>query len=324
MMGILKTTRLMESCKKSGKNSSGVYKISSKAKPQRCYIGSSVWIRKRWAEHIHSLRQGKHHSPKLQSHYNKYGEDDLVFSIIATCDANDLIRQEQFFLDAYNPWFNVLQTAYSCLGMKLSEEAKAKISESNRRRTVRDETKRKISEANTGRRPNQATRDKMSASGKGKRFSEEHKKKISEALKGREFSEETKQRMREGRKDRVITDETRRKLSESHKGEKGSFYGKKHNEETKQKLREATIRFLKEHPGFMKEARKKVKPYSQERRAKMAEITRQLMASRERRDEQSEIAYRSNHKRWHGDVPYDECPKCREKRRRKRASKAAA
>ena len=62
-------------------NISGIYKIKSKVKPERIYIGSSVNIQERWRKHINYLKNNKHQSIKLQRHYNKYGKNDLVFSI---------------------------------------------------------------------------------------------------------------------------------------------------------------------------------------------------------------------------------------------------
>lgn len=46
-----------------------------------------------------------------------------------------------------------------------------------------------------------------------------------------------------------ISEETRKKMSESSKGEKGSFYGRKHTDEAKQKLRQAQTgrKHTKEH-----------------------------------------------------------------------------
>ena len=61
---------------------SGIYKIQSVIKPDRCYIGSGVCIKSRWNRHLCDLRHNRHWSKKLQNHYNKYGESDLQFSIL--------------------------------------------------------------------------------------------------------------------------------------------------------------------------------------------------------------------------------------------------
>lgn len=114
---------------------SGIYKIQSKLKPNKIYIGSSVDFTQRKALHLSHLRSKTHHSPKLQRHYNKYGESDLVFTLFAICEKDELvpidgiIRPEQFFLWAYNPYFNCQPIAGSSLGSKSSAETRKKISE---------------------------------------------------------------------------------------------------------------------------------------------------------------------------------------------------
>lgn len=110
---------------------SGIYKIQSICKPERYYIGSSVNINKRWGEHLRELKKNKHHSGKLQNHFNKYRQSDLRFFILSGCDPMDLIQQEQFYIDSYKPYFNIYSTAGSPLGYKHSEEAKLKIKQNS-------------------------------------------------------------------------------------------------------------------------------------------------------------------------------------------------
>ena len=97
---------------------SGIYKIQSIVKPERFYIGSGVNIRHRWACHLHDLRKNKHHSPKLQNHYHKYGEEDLVLIIIEPCFPQFLTMREQAYIDSLKPWFNICPVAGSILGLK--------------------------------------------------------------------------------------------------------------------------------------------------------------------------------------------------------------
>jgi len=106
---------------------SGIYKIQSAIKPNRVYIGSAVNINHRWNCHLSDLRKNKHHSKKLQNHLNKYGESDLLFSILLGCPKEDLIKNEQYFLDSYKPYFNICQIASSQFGLKRSEETKNKM-----------------------------------------------------------------------------------------------------------------------------------------------------------------------------------------------------
>jgi len=105
----------------------GIYKIQSIIKPERCYIGSSIDIHRRWSDHLLNLRKNIHPTPKLQSHYNKYGKNDLIFSILIGCDNEDLISTEQFFIDSHRPWFNVLSKAGSNKGHRWTEEQKANL-----------------------------------------------------------------------------------------------------------------------------------------------------------------------------------------------------
>lgn len=137
-------------------NKSGIYKIQSLIYPDRIYIGSAYNIRIRWIRHLWYLRKNKHHSSKLQRHYNKYGESDLVFSVITECPKVHLLSIEQFYIDSFCPFFNECKIAGNTLGIKFSEEAKRKLSLK--------------SKGNKGR--------------KGIPLSEEHKKKLSLAMSG--------------------------------------------------------------------------------------------------------------------------------------------
>lgn len=75
-------------------------------------------IDQRWKRHRKDLRLNKHHSSKLQKHFNKYGKQDLQFSLLFECDKEVLINAEQAFLDYYTPFFNTCRIAGSVLGLK--------------------------------------------------------------------------------------------------------------------------------------------------------------------------------------------------------------
>jgi len=107
---------------------SGIYKIQSQIKPDRVYIGSAIDIKDRWWNHIGKLKNNKHGNAKLQNHFNKYGENDLIFIIIEPCFSQFLIIREQFYINTTNPYFNICKIAGSCLGRKHSEESKIKMS----------------------------------------------------------------------------------------------------------------------------------------------------------------------------------------------------
>jgi group I intron endonuclease len=161
----------------------GIYQIQSRIKPERIYIGSASDIYVRWRGHLCSLRKGKHHSSKLQNHFNKYGETDLQYSILLGCDKEDRIKIEQYFIDSHHPYFNISKMAQtSGCGFKKGHIPFTK----------------------------------------GTKLSKVHKYRISEALKGKKHSIETREKISIGHIGAFRSPEMRQKLREAHLGEKQS------------------------------------------------------------------------------------------------------
>lgn len=106
---------------------SGIYKIESKMFPNKKYIGSASRYNDRKGRHLKDLRLNKHPNKKLQNHFNKYGEGDLLFKLIEPCFQYLLVAREQYYIDRLRPWFNICKTAGSSLGRKASEETKKKM-----------------------------------------------------------------------------------------------------------------------------------------------------------------------------------------------------
>jgi group I intron endonuclease len=85
----------------------GIYEILNTDSGVR-YIGSSVNIKQRFAEHLKMLKADKHHSIYLQRAWNKYGEQAFKFKIVAILEKSELRATEQRFLnvehkgDTYN------------------------------------------------------------------------------------------------------------------------------------------------------------------------------------------------------------------------------
>jgi group I intron endonuclease len=103
----------------------GIYKIASICKPERIYVGSSVNIYYRWKDHKNHLAKGILHAPHFIRHYNKYGINDLSFSIIEQFEFQSkehLLQREQYYIDILKPYFNGSLTAGSPLGYKHSKE----------------------------------------------------------------------------------------------------------------------------------------------------------------------------------------------------------
>lgn len=166
----------------------GIYQIQSIVNPERIYIGSAVNINYRWTLHLSNLNLNKHHSPKLQNHYNKYGKDDLTFSIISEYDKEDLTQIEQYYL--YDTYFNICKVAGSCLGVKRSEETNNK-----HRKTRSKETCDKISKALSGKPSSLKGKQGHPSGRKGKHLPKEHCDNISKSMLGKSKSEEAKMNM---------------------------------------------------------------------------------------------------------------------------------
>lgn len=149
---------------------SGMYQIRNLVNDNR-YIGSAKDIYKRWSIHACQLNKNKHHSEYLQRSWSKYGADCFEFSIIEACSITKLIVREQYYINLYQPVYNIAKIAGSSLGTKRSDESRAKMS-----------AKRKLS---TPRKQTLEERLKRSLSVLGHKLSQETKDKISSALIGR-------------------------------------------------------------------------------------------------------------------------------------------
>ena len=221
----------------------GIYKIESKFNSKRIYIGSSYNIYSRWAVHLTHLKQNKHHSKKLQRHYNKYGKSDLLFSIVTSCELSELIEKEQYFIDVYKPYFNNRTIAEANYGIKMSEEHKLKLHNINIGRIKSIEERKKLSLANKGVKRGPHTLERILNMSKPR--SEQAKQNIRE---GRLRNKKPSPLI--GRKRGTMSVEQKLKISLSNKGKHSNkiisqetrlkrslaMKGHKHSEETKHKI----------------------------------------------------------------------------------------
>lgn len=195
---------------------SGIYKIT--APSGDFYIGSAVNIKRRWHEHRTSLRKGNHHNVPLQNAANKYGLNNLQFSVIEHCAPEDLVNREQFAIDSLDPQYNTQRTAGSSLGMKYSDEVKEKVRQAAI--NISDETRELRRQAALRQWSNKDDREKIVKAIKSSDKVQLSIKKAAAALSEKPISDETRKRMSEAakrRKRKPMSDETKRKLSESSK-----------------------------------------------------------------------------------------------------------
>jgi group I intron endonuclease len=84
----------------------GIYKIQSKKFPDKFYIGKAKNIENRWSVHLSDLFQCKHHSNRLQQHYDEYGVDDLEIIILSCNHLSGNTHSEEYFINLLKPYFN--------------------------------------------------------------------------------------------------------------------------------------------------------------------------------------------------------------------------
>lgn len=130
----------------------GIYKITIN---DTFYYGQSLNIQGRECSHRSALRNGKHGNSRLQRAYDKHQE--MTLEVVLYCEANELDRYEQWFLDTYQP-------LEKCANMAICAESP------NRGRTYT---------------PSDEHRSKISAALQGQQFSDEHKANLRKAWKTR-------------------------------------------------------------------------------------------------------------------------------------------
>jgi len=79
----------------------GIYEITNLHDGKATsYVGSSVDIKRRWADHIRFLRSKQHVNPHLQSAFDRDGEGAFSFCVLEeVASKQDLLGREQWWLD---------------------------------------------------------------------------------------------------------------------------------------------------------------------------------------------------------------------------------
>lgn len=151
----------------------GIYKITNKQN-EKFYIGSSVNIKMRWYAHKSYLRRNIHSNSHLQNAWNKYGEENFIFSILIETDEDSLLDKEQELIDETK-----------CCNKNIGYNKALIAGSPMKGRKHSPETIEKLRKASTGRVKSAETRKKLSLANKGRKLSPETRKKMSEAKKGR-------------------------------------------------------------------------------------------------------------------------------------------
>lgn len=105
-----------------------IYKIENLVNG-KVYIGQTVRsFKERMKHHLSLLRRGIHNNQHLQSAWNKYGENNFEFSIIETCDIEDIDKLETQWIAHYRETTGVYNLeSGGNTNKKLSPETRKKI-----------------------------------------------------------------------------------------------------------------------------------------------------------------------------------------------------
>lgn len=128
--------------------SSGIYVIRNTING-KVYVGSSVNLRKRKQNHFRNLLHGTHANKPLQNAFIKYGSGAFEFVILeAVRSKDDLIDREQYWIDRMQSvanGYNLRPKASSNLGMRHSDDARARISAKLSEYLQQDHVKKRMS-----------------------------------------------------------------------------------------------------------------------------------------------------------------------------------
>ncbi len=167
---------------------------------------------------------------RLREAIRLHGKQSFVTHILCFFDTKEEAYEEEGYLVDKN-WvvsrnnYNVTTGGSippSWLGRKMSEEAKAKISASNRGKVRSEETRKKISQIQIGKKPSIESRKKQSIAMTGLvrgPQSEEHKRKLKESWskKPKFYSEEARAKIRASNRAQVYSPERREKMRQARK-----------------------------------------------------------------------------------------------------------
>lgn len=171
----------------------------------KLYFGQTVTpIGDRWVRHLSSSKKGSNH--KFHRAIRKYGAENFIVEEVLTVSVptKEILKKKLDYVEMrLIKRFNTKIDGYNStdggdkgtVGLKMSEEAKKKISEAKRRENLSAEQRKKLSESKIGeknpfyhRTHSEDSRKRISEKKRGenhhffgKKFTDEHRKKLSEA-----------------------------------------------------------------------------------------------------------------------------------------------
>lgn len=119
------------------------------------YIGETLYLNKRYSQHIQALKTNSHHNPKMQNFFNKYEsfsyeilieiKEQKILSQSKTEIKNLLIRLEQVFFNLFKPSLNLDLELPRQVKDSWSEKRKQDFKNFRKGKSVSEKTRLKIS-----------------------------------------------------------------------------------------------------------------------------------------------------------------------------------
>ncbi len=107
------------------KDKAGIYMFFNLSNGKQ-YVGSSVNLARRFRIHMYNVNKS---NLPLYRAISKYGTSNFVFLVLQFCkqDENTCLGLEQYYLDFYQPEYNIIRLAGSSQGFKHNDETIAKL-----------------------------------------------------------------------------------------------------------------------------------------------------------------------------------------------------
>ena len=222
---------------------SGIYVIRNLTNG-RVYVGSSNDMRRRCVAHKRQLVRGDHHCRPLQDEWASMGAEAFTFEVLeAVAQPSGLVFREQHWMDTLSAHhtqggYNLAPLAYSCVGVKMSLEARLKISAAQKGRPLSASHKANLRAAHKNRPPISAealaraaasrmgqkrTAEQCANISKAKlaqklKMTDEQRQIVIAANKGRKATPAAREAMSKAHTGHIFSAETRKKISDAHKG----------------------------------------------------------------------------------------------------------
>jgi group I intron endonuclease len=202
-------------------NTSGIYQIKNLING-KIYIGSSISVKRRFNEHKKLLRNNKHKNNHLQLSWNKYGENNFIFSLIEKVDSQFLLTKEQYYIDLSKSYdkkigYNICKIAGNTLGYIFSEESKIKMSKAKINLTRQNELKI-LSETNNHEYLNSPPKQNCNVNVNNPMFGKKHSDESKEKMCSHKLGENNPMFGKGPMLGRIPTDEHKSKIGNANSG----------------------------------------------------------------------------------------------------------